>query len=159
MKVQTVLAKAHSSAPAADVYAVLTNREVWPRFSRLDSVTLDQPGDGDSHGVGAVCILRRGRLTAREQVVELVPDRRMSYVLLSGLPLRGYRADIDLTPTHDGGTDVSWCSRFKPTIPGTGRIFQRVLTKAVAELAAGVAAEAERTRPTSKPNSRTEASR
>jgi hypothetical protein len=35
---------------------------------------------------------------AREEIVELIPDRRLSYVLLSGYPFRDYRADVDLEP-------------------------------------------------------------
>ena len=43
-----------------------------------------------------------GRTRSCERIVELVPDQRLSYALESGLPLRGYRADVDLEPNGDG---------------------------------------------------------
>jgi hypothetical protein len=38
----------------------------------------------------------------REEVVELTPNRRVSYVLLSGLVIRDYQAFTDLEPDGDG---------------------------------------------------------
>ena len=50
------------------------------------------------NGVGAIRRFERGRFTTRERVTEFAPDRRLSYRLLSGLPLRDYEAHIDLEP-------------------------------------------------------------
>jgi len=60
-------------------------------------------------------------------------------VLLSGLPLRDYRADVDLTPT-DGGTDIRWHSTFHPKVPGTGWIYRRALTRFIGDMVRGLAA-------------------
>jgi len=47
-------------------------------------------------------VFRTGRVTTRAGA-ELVPDRRFSYELVSGLAIRDYRADVDRTPRrrHD----------------------------------------------------------
>jgi hypothetical protein len=57
--------------------------------------------------VGAIRVFITKVSRAREEIVELIPDRRLSYVLLSGYPFRDYRADVDLEPTGDGGTVIS----------------------------------------------------
>ena len=77
-----------------------------------------------------------------EQIVELVADRRFSYVLISGLPLRDYRADVDLTPTDDGGTAIRWHATFSGRLPGVGAFYQKVLGRFVAKVAQGLAERA-----------------
>lgn len=127
---------ARSAAPPAAVYALLKDRRTWPSFSTLDSFEVEDPGD--AHGIGMIGRIKRGPLRAREQTVELVPDRRMSYVLLSGLPMKDCRFDVGLTP--DGtGTHIDWRASFSPTIPGSGPILRRVLTRALSELSDGLA--------------------
>jgi hypothetical protein len=73
----------------------------------------------------------------------LVPDRRLGYVLLAGLPLRDYRANVDLTPER-GGTAIRWYSDFEAKVPGTGWLFRlalgRFMATAVESLAARAAA-------------------
>jgi hypothetical protein len=72
-----------------------------------------------------------------------VPDRRLGYVLLAGLPLRDYRANVDLTPER-GGTAIRWYSDFGAKVPGTGWLFRlalgRFMATAVESLAARAAA-------------------
>jgi hypothetical protein len=86
----------------------------------------------------------------REQIVELVPARRFSYALLSGLPIRDYRADVDLEP-RGRGTAIRWHSSFTPKLPGTGWLIRRRLAgitehfaQGLAEYAAGPSARADR---------------
>ncbi|GAB3980315.1 SRPBCC family protein [Plantactinospora veratri] len=103
------------------------------------------PRPGRAGGVGAIRIFRTGWLTSRERVVERVPDRRFSYELLSGLPLRDYRADVDLTPER-GGTSIRWHSTFAARVPGTGWLYRRALHRFIGQVAAGLAAHAAATR-------------
>jgi hypothetical protein len=84
---------------------------------------------------------RRGRITSRERPVETIPERRLSYVLISGLAIRDYRADIDLSPA-DGGTLIDWHSSFRPKVPGLGWIYRRTLQRFVQQCADGLAAHA-----------------
>jgi len=136
---QTIDVTAHSQTDARALYALLADGASWPIWSPIGSFELERPGGSQPEGVGAVRIFRTGRFTSREQLVELVPGRRLSYVLLSGLPLRDYRADVDLTPDSTG-TDIRWRSTFRPKIPGTGWLYRLVLTRFIQRCANGLAA-------------------
>lgn len=72
----------------------------------------------------------------RERIVERVPDRRVSYVLLSGLTVRDYRADVDLSP-RGSGTSVRWHTTCTAR-PGTGWLYRRALVKATQEFVDGL---------------------
>ena len=136
-----VAAMATSRADPAKVYGLLKNPITWPLWSTFKSGELKQPGRDDRLGVGAVRVFRTPTTCATEEVVELIPDRRLSYVLLSGMPFRNYRADVDLAPLPDGGTSIRWQSSFHAKYPGTGwfwrMVMQRVLRNTAEKLASG----------------------
>jgi hypothetical protein len=88
-----------------------------------------------------VRIFRSGRVTGRDEIAELVPDRRFAYRHTSSLPVRDYRGVVDLEPTSTG-TAIRWVSTFKPKIPGTGWLMRRALDGFVAGLANGLAEHA-----------------
>lgn len=110
-------------------------------WSPIDAFALEREGREGGESLGARRIFHTGRATSHEEIVELRPDRRFSYALVSGLPLRGYRADVDLEP-HDGGTSIHWHSRFHAKVPGTGMIFRRFLGGFIQRCADGLAAYA-----------------
>ena len=138
---QHVEATGWSAAPPAAVYGLLVDGATWPTWSGHDAAELVERGEGDGDGVGAVRVLHRGRMRSRERIVELVPERRLGYVLLAGLPLRDYRANVDLTPER-GGTAIRWSSDFAAKVPGTGAIFRLALTKFMTAATEGLAARA-----------------
>lgn len=139
--------KVPSAADPATLYALLRDGATWPDWSPLGTFELQRPGAEETEGIGAIRVFRgrfRGiRSRTTEQVVELVPDRRFSYALLAGMPLKGYRADVDLIPT-EAGTTIHWHSTFDATVPGTGWIYQRMLTDFIRRCAEGLAAHAAR---------------
>jgi hypothetical protein len=147
--VQRIETSARSTADPQTVYDLLVDGSTWPTWSPLQSFTLEKPSPepppGASHGrgegLGAVRVFRTGRTASREEVVEVVPARRFSYALLSGLPLRGYRANIDLTPA-DGGTLIHWRSSFTAKVPGTGWIYRWALGTFIQRCVDGLAAHA-----------------
>lgn len=138
---QQVEATGWSAAPPAAVYGLLVDGATWPTWSGHDAAEVVERGEGDGDGVGAVRVLHRGRMRSRERIVELVPERRLGYVLLAGLPLRDYRANVDLTPER-GGTAIRWSSDFAAKVPGTGAIFRLALTKFMTAATEGLAARA-----------------
>jgi len=135
---QTIDVTAHSTKDAPALYALLADGASWPTWSPIGSFELERPGGSEREGVGAIRVFRTGRVASREELVELVPDRRLSYILLSGLPLRGYRADVDLTP-NDTGTEIRWHSTFRPAVPGTGWLYRAALTRFIRRCANGLA--------------------
>ena len=139
---QHVEATGWSPAPPSAVYRLLVDVSSWPSWSGHKTTELVERGEGDGDGVGAVRILRRGGVSSREQIVELVPDRRLGYILLAGLPLRDYRANVDLTPER-GGTAIRWYSDFEAKLPGTGWLFRLALGRFMATAVESLAARAE----------------
>jgi uncharacterized protein YndB with AHSA1/START domain len=138
---QHVEVTAWSPAPPHVVYELLIDGAGWPAWSGHEAVELVERGEGDGDGVGAVRVLHRGRIRSRERIVELVPDRRLGYVLLAGMPLRDYRANVDLTPERDG-TAIRWSSDFAATVPGTGWLYRAALTRFMARATERLAARA-----------------
>lgn len=138
---QTIDVRVPTKARPDTIYALLREGSTWPAWSPLGSFELRSPGDGEPEGLHAVRVFRTGRSTSVERVVELVPDRRLSYELMHGLPLRGYRADVDLEP--DGAaTVIHWHSTFHAKVPGTGWLYRLVLGNFIRRCAEGLATHA-----------------
>jgi hypothetical protein len=131
----------HSTASPDAVFALLADGNTWPSWSPIESFELERAGDPPPEGVGAIRVLRRGRTTGRDQIVEVAPGRRLGYVSLSGLPVRDYRAHVDLEPDSDG-TTIRWQASFAPKVPGTGWLLERGLRRFLDECTAGLAAQA-----------------
>ena len=132
---------ATTSADPATVYALLRDGASWPAWSPIDAFELERPGESEPEGVGAVRVLRNGRVTGRDTIVELVPDRRLSYTHASSLPVRDYRGAVDLTPLA-GGTEIRWATSFEPRYPGTGGLLRRGLDGFIGRCTEGLAARA-----------------
>ena len=143
MAIQRVDARARTAASPKVVHALLRDGATWPEWGTVDTFALERTGPDGGESVGAIRQFRTGRLyRMREQIVEIVPDQRFSYALLSGLPLRGYRADVDLTPV-DGGTDIRWHSTFHAKVPGTGWLYRRALQRVTERFVQGLADRAD----------------
>jgi len=138
---QVIERSATTSAGAEVVYALLRDGATWPEWSPLGSFELERAAEDEPEGVGAIRVFRTGRVTTREEIVELVPARRFSYRLLSGLAIRDYRADIDLEPTEEG-TVIRWHSSFDPKLPGTGWLYRRQLGRFIDRTVRGLASHA-----------------
>jgi Polyketide cyclase / dehydrase and lipid transport len=139
---QEIHVTARTSAAPATVYGLLRDGASWPEWSPLGSFEIERAGEDEPEGVGAIRVFRTGRVTSREQIVELIPDRRLSYVLLSGLAIRNYRADVNLEPDADG-TRIHWRSSFDPKLPGTGWLYRRQLTRFLDRTVDGLARRAQ----------------
>ena len=143
---QEIDERAVTSADAATVHRLLLDGATWPTWSPIDGFELVSPApDGTLGGLGEIRIFhtKTGMTTShsREEVVEVVPDKRFSYSLLHGMPLRGYRADIDLTPTAEG-LEIRWHSTFEPQRPGTGWIYRKALGRFIRQCVEGLATHA-----------------
>lgn len=134
--VQRIEHTATTTADPARVYALLIDGSSWPAWSPIESVELE--GDGADGHVGTVRVLKSGKVTGRDTIAELIPDRRFAYTHVSSLPVKGYRGEIDLQPA-DGGTAIRWVSTFEPKLPGTGGMLKRGLSRFIAEMTNGLA--------------------
>ena len=131
-----------TTAPRAAVFRLLADGSTWPSWAAIDALELEREGDPPPEGVGAIRVLRRGRTTGRDLIVELVADRRLRYQALSGLPTRDYEGTVDLEDGPGGGTTIRWRASFFPKIPGTGRLYQAGIRRFLGECARGLAASA-----------------
>ncbi len=130
-----ISATARSDAPPSAVFTLLRDGATWPRWSMFSSFELERQGAPDPLGVGAIRVFVSPTRCAREEVVELVEGRQLSYVLLSGMPFRNYRADVRLAPRPKGGTAISWQARFAVERPGTGWFWRWVMRWALGSTA------------------------
>lgn len=135
MKPIDILAKACSAAPPSDVFALLKDGSTWPRWSMFSAFELQREGRPDPLGVGAVRVFVSPSRRACEEVVEIVEGRQLSYVLLSGMPFRGYRADVRLDPRSSGGTEIAWRAHFDVERFGTRWFWKRVMLWALGSTA------------------------
>jgi hypothetical protein len=142
VKRRDVSVTASTPAAPAVVYGLLADGSTWPAWSTIESVELEREGTPPPEGVGAIRVNKRGRTTGRDEILELVPGERYRYAALSGLPVRDYVGEVDLTPTAEGGTSIQWHSSFFPKTPCTGWILERGIHKFLSECVTGLAAYA-----------------
>jgi hypothetical protein len=102
-------------------------------------------GEPEPDGVGAVRRFTRFGVGSQEEVVAWEPPHHLGYRILTGFPVRNYRADVNLTP-DGGGTVISWASTFDDKIPGLGRLMVVVASRLVNGFASDVAVYADRHR-------------
>lgn len=132
------MTKTTTASPAA-VWALLDDSTTWPSWTAIDSHEPIREPAGD--GLGEERRFRTGRRAIVERIVERVPERRLTYILLSGLALRDYRAEIDVEPTGEG-TRIRWHTTFASKVPGMGPLYRRTLEKITRQFVDGLAAKA-----------------
>jgi len=138
-------AEATSSAAPDAVFALLADATVWKDWAGplIRDSFWEREGTPPPGGVGAIKRLGAKPVYSREETVEYDPPKRYSYTILSGQPVRSYRADVDLTPV-DGGTHIRWAGRFEPKIPGTGPFMRWYLGRIIAGFTKRLAAYPEK---------------
>ena len=118
--------EARADAPVADVWPLLGEAARWRDWSFLTATGLERAGSPEPDGVGAVRKFTRFGVGSREEVLEWEPPHHLAYRILSGFPVRDYRADVTLEAAGDG-TRIEWAGSWSPKWPGTGRVLQAVL--------------------------------
>ena len=137
--------RARSSAPVAEVWPLLGEAGRWKEWSFLDRSELIHDGAPDPEGVGAVRRFTSHGIGSTEEVVAYEPPHHLGYTILTGFPVRHYRADVHCTV--DGtGTLVTWSATFDEKVPGTGRLMRAVLARMVGRFATGACRYADQQR-------------
>ena len=132
---------ANSRASPAVVFALLKDSSSWPSWSMFISSGIERAGDDDPEGVGAIRTFATRVSRTRELVTKFVPDRQVSYQLLSGFPFHNFHADVVLTPSG-GGTRIDWTASFHCRY-GTGRFWRAFMNKVPSDMAKQLAVAAE----------------
>jgi len=140
-------AEATSSATPDAVFAVLADAVGWKDWAGpfIRESFWEREGSPAPGGVGAIKRLGAKPVYSREETVDYEPPMHYAYRILSGQPVKSYRADVDLTPVN-GGTHIRWSFRFEPKLPGTGSFMRFYLGRIVAGFTRRLAAHAARPR-------------
>ncbi len=147
MKLRIIEAKATSMARVEAVWALIAEVETWSQWGAFDESALERPGHPNPRGVGALRRFRTGRIRNREEVVVFDPPHLFAYVVReSDVPVRDYRAEVELKATPEGGTTISWRSTFRARWPGTGTLVQRRLSSFITDTAERLASAAQASR-------------
>jgi uncharacterized protein YndB with AHSA1/START domain len=126
-------------APVERVYALLADVHVWPAwgpFGRYPRPHLDRPGTL-SHAV------RLGRHDLRVLVTSPDAPYWLRYRVTGGPSRARHSAEVILSPTAEGGTELEWRATMTGSLPGLGRRRTEAVASAVSELTAYLAAAAE----------------
>lgn len=134
------------SAPPETVWEVVADLRGMSEYTRFRKVEIEREGDPPPNGLGAIRKLYLAGPPVREEIIAFEPPRRFSYRLLSGFPVKDHVGTIELSPVA-GGTRMSYVLETSPKIPGTGFAVAAVMRKVVEDIAAGIAAEAEKRAP------------
>src|SRR3954447_5526664 len=94
------------------VWRWLADAASWSTWTRLTDTRLEREGAPEPDGVGAVRRFARSGGSSLEEVVVFDPPRHLAYVLLRGLPIANYRADVTLEP--DGAGTRLRCTASSP---------------------------------------------
>ena len=87
-------ASAKSGASAAAIWPLVGEAARWKEWSWLTRTGLVREGEPPPDGVGAVRRFAFGPGGSQEEVVVWDPPRHLGYVVVKGLPVRSYRADV-----------------------------------------------------------------
>jgi Polyketide cyclase / dehydrase and lipid transport len=140
---QTFAVETWVRARPAVVHELVADGSTWPAWTPIGSFRLERQGDDGGESPGAIRVFRTGVAASREQIVEVRPDQGISYVVLSGLPIRNHRADVELT-RRDGGTAIVWREAFDPKMPGSGWPLRAFLQFFIGRCARGLVKQAAR---------------
>ncbi len=139
MRRQKVQIVVESKASPAMLYGLLTDSRTWVDWSGLDECVPEGLAANGKERVGTVRASRRGRTRGWDRITELVPDQRLGYEHVKGLPVVDYVASVTLAPTAHGTTSIVWDAAFTPRWPGTGGALRRGVTEFLGTCARGLA--------------------
>jgi catechol 2,3-dioxygenase-like lactoylglutathione lyase family enzyme/uncharacterized protein YndB with AHSA1/START domain len=119
-------------APVETAWAVISDHEGMASWSPFKSVRRVADGAPESDGHGSERLLSSPIGPVIEQVIHYEPPRLYRYRVTKGSPFVCHQGEIRLTP-RGGRTELTWTIRFRPKLPGTGRLlaagFSRVLDR------------------------------
>jgi hypothetical protein len=134
-----------SAAPPSELWSLISEVERWRQWSFLTRTFLLRPGSPDPDGVGALRRLAVGPFGSTEEVVAFEPPSHFAYETRKGMPVRHYRADVELEADGDG-TRITWRGVLEPSVPGTGPLALAYARGFVARFLRSVVAYADRHR-------------
>ena len=124
---------ARAAAPLQTVWSVLAAQAGMGAWAPVRKVALEREGDPPPDGIGAIRVLSRPPFEIREQITDVDVPVRLTYRMLSGLPVHDYTGETILSD-RDGATDIT------ARLPGSTFVVRRVIHA----LVNGLVAESQR---------------
>jgi uncharacterized protein YndB with AHSA1/START domain len=112
-----VEAEGTARAAAATVWQLVSDATSYPQWGPWSDAGYTRDGDPAPGGPGAIRWFRYGRTTTVEKVLAAEAGKRLSYTVIGGIPVRGYLAEVTLSPVA-GGTHIRWSARWHRTTGG-----------------------------------------
>ncbi|MHB8498853.1 MAG: SRPBCC family protein [Acidimicrobiales bacterium] len=123
------------------VWSLVANANTFPKWGPWNDGGYRPPSAGPSQE-GSVQWFRYGRRTTSvEQILEIDELRRLAYTVVSGIPVKNYRAEVTLTPTSTGGTSIRWAASWDKTLMGS--LVRRKLLQVYPEIVAALVVAAD----------------
>jgi hypothetical protein len=118
MQSKQIEVTAISPAALENVWALIADVTTWSAWGPFDESVLERTGAPEAQGLGSRRRFRRGRYNNTEEVVRFQPPHAFSYKIRAGnIPVHDYHADIELSRRPEGGTSITWRSRFEARWP------------------------------------------
>lgn len=124
--------------PIETVWAVLSDHEGMATWAPGLSVQLVEKGHGDPAGLGAVRRIKTRLPLAPivEEVIAFEANERLSYKALSGVPMKNYWGDVELSRANQG-TKIRYSVNADLRIPGVEHMAARLIATALLSGLAG----------------------
>ena len=123
------------------VWSLVSDANTYAKWGPWNDGGYRPPSDGPSRK-GSVQWFRYGRRTTSvEEILQVEEPRRVVYKVVSGLPVKNYRAEVTLTPTPSGGTSIRWAATWDQTF--LGKMVRRKLLQIYPEVVNALVAAAD----------------
>jgi Polyketide cyclase / dehydrase and lipid transport len=122
------------------VWELVANAASYCEWGPWSASGYQSPG-GQPADAGVIRWVRYGRTTTVEKVLESERGRRLVYTVVTGIPVRNYRAEVALTPEGECA-HIRWSASWDRTLPG--RIVHRRLRAIYPDVVSRLIAAAER---------------
>jgi uncharacterized protein YndB with AHSA1/START domain len=137
-----VEAEGTTLAEVDTVWALLADANTYAQWGPWNDGGYDPPANGPSQP-GSVQWFRFGRRTTSvEKILEIDAPSRIVYIVMRGIPVKNYRAEVTLTPNDTSGTSIRWAATWENTL--MGRLVHRKLQTIYRQVMDALVAETER---------------
>jgi hypothetical protein len=84
----------------------------WTHWAGFGRVVVERAGSPVDYGTGCIRVLNADGRSGREEILEVVPEARVVYRVIEGLPVLEHRAEVTLSRCDEALTEVTWTARF-----------------------------------------------
>ena len=119
----------HIAAPPDVTWHVISDHEAMSEWAGIGPVRRIADGETEPNGRGAQRVLNIGGKIIEQVIADNPPDSSR-YRIIKGSPFVCHQGELLLRP-HGNGTAVTWKIRFRPRIPGTGRLLAAGFSRAL----------------------------